>query len=36
MAALYFPGKFYEFSNSATPNVNKTVFGTGLNVMMKF
>jgi hypothetical protein len=33
---LYFPGKFYEFSNSATPNTNKTVFGSGLNLLVKF
>jgi len=36
MAGLYFPGKFYEFSNSLTPNVLKTAFGTGLNLTMKF
>jgi hypothetical protein len=35
-AGLYFPGKFYEFSNSATPNVNKTVFGTGFNMNVLF
>jgi hypothetical protein len=36
MAGLYFPGKFYEFSNSATPNTLKTAFGTGVNLSMKF
>jgi len=36
MMGLYFPGKFYEFSNSATPNVTKTAFGTGLNMLVKF
>jgi len=33
---LYFPGNFYTFSNSATPNVTKTVFGSGLNLLVKF
>ena len=33
---LYFPGKFYEFSNSGTANVTKTTFGTGLNLLVKF
>ncbi len=33
---LYFPGKFYDFNNRATPNVHKTVFGTGLNMLVKF
>ncbi len=33
---LYMPGKFWEFSNSATKNEVKTAFGTGLNLMVKF
>ena len=33
---LYFPGKFYEFSNSATANVTKTAFGSGVNLLVKF
>lgn len=33
---LYFPGKFYDFNNSATPNSHKTVFGTNLNMMVRF
>jgi len=33
---LYFPGNFYLFNNSATPNVTKTVFGSGLNLLVKF
>jgi hypothetical protein len=33
---LYFPGKFYEFSNSATLNETKTVFGMGMNLLVKF
>lgn len=36
VAGLFFPGKFFEFSNSATPNVNKTVFGTGVNLNVLF
>ncbi len=33
---LYVPGKFYEFSNSATPNETQTAFGMGLNLLVKF
>ena len=33
---LYMPGKFYEFSKSATLNEVKTAFGTGLNLLVKF
>ena len=33
---LYFPGKFYAFSNSATLNNQKTVFGTSLNMSVQF
>jgi hypothetical protein len=33
---LLFPGKFYEFSNSATKNTQKTVFATALNLSVKF
>ena len=33
---LYFPGRFYEFSNSATKNVQKTVFGSSLNLLVRF
>jgi hypothetical protein len=34
--ALMFQGKYYEFSNSAVTNETKTVFGSGLNMMVKF
>jgi len=33
---LYFPGGFYDFNNSATPNSHKTVFGTNVNMMVRF
>jgi hypothetical protein len=33
---LFFPGKFYEFSNSATPNTTKTVFASTMNILVKF
>ncbi len=33
---FYFPGKFYEFSNSVATNTNKTVFGTNLNMLVQF
>ena len=33
---LYFPGKFYDYSAAATPNTSKTVFGTNLNMLVKF
>ena len=33
---LYFPGKFYAFSDSATPNAQKTVFGSNVNLTVKF
>lgn len=33
---LYFPGKFWEFSNSAVLNETKTAFGMGLNLLVKF
>lgn len=36
VAGLYMPGKFFEFSNSATPNVNQTVFGTSVNLNVVF
>ena len=33
---LYFPGKFYEFANATTTNPQKTVFGSSLNLLVKF
>ena len=33
---LYFPGKFYEFSDSAATNSQKTIFGSTLNLLVKF
>jgi hypothetical protein len=33
---LYFPGQYYAFSNSATNNTLKTVFGSNVNLSVKF
>ena len=33
---LFFPGKFYDYSATAIANASKTVFGTNLNLMVKF
>lgn len=33
---LLFPGKFYEFSNSATSNTLKTIFASSVNVSVTF
>ena len=35
-SGFYIPGKFYEFSNSASTNSNKTVFGTNLSMLVQF
>lgn len=35
-SGLLFPGKFYEFSNSAVVNKQKVVFATVMNVSVKF
>jgi len=33
---LYFPGQFYAFNNSSTASSLTTVFGSGLNLLVKF
>ena len=33
---LYFPGAFYDFNNTATPNTHSTVFASNLNLAVKF
>jgi hypothetical protein len=33
---LYFPGKFYDFNNTATTTTHKTVFASNLNLLVKF
>lgn len=35
-AGLYFPGNFYDYNNSATPDGHKTVFGSNVNMMVRF
>jgi hypothetical protein len=33
---LLFPGKFYEFNNTTTPNPSKTIFASSVNVSVSF
>lgn len=33
---LYAPGKFYDFNNTGSPDTHKTVFGSNLNMLVKF
>ncbi len=33
---LYVPGGFYDFNNTGAPDSHKTVFGSNLNMMVKF
>jgi hypothetical protein len=33
---LFFPGAYYAFSNSPTPNTQKTVFGSNLGMTVRF
>jgi len=33
---LYFPGAYYDFNNTPTPNTHSTVFASNFNVLVKF
>ena len=33
---LFIPGSYYKFSNSSTQNNLSTVFGSNVNLMVKF